>query len=250
MNSKTKAGKIIQIIVSALIWIVIAVAALFIIMTISSKDNLGMPTIFGLSFQSIQSPSMSGDKKDNFDEGDLIAVSIIDKSNPSKYNFKEGDIVVFRDFIDDSGVAQLIAHRITKIEERDGEKRYTTMGDNTKIEDKELKFFGDLEAYYRFKIKNVGSAADFIKSRNGLLVCVVIPLALFFLWRLIKLILVAKEYKLALADGVDTDDPDASSPDKKALADETAELKRQLDELKKQQQELLSKSQPNEDRKS
>lgn len=38
------------------------------------------------------------------------------------------------------------------------------------------------------KIANFGSALSFLQSRTGFMICIIIPLALFFIWQIYKLI--------------------------------------------------------------
>ena len=38
------------------------------------------------------------------------------------------------------------------------------------------------------KIENFGSALNFLQSRTGFMICIIIPLALFFIWQIYKLI--------------------------------------------------------------
>lgn len=38
------------------------------------------------------------------------------------------------------------------------------------------------------KISNFGSALSFLQSRTGFMICIIIPLALFFIWQIYKLI--------------------------------------------------------------
>ena len=49
-------------------------------------------------------------------------------------------------------------------------------------------------------IANFGSALNFLQSRTGFMICIIIPLALFFIWQIYKLIAMFMEAKAADID--------------------------------------------------
>ena len=186
------AKKVLSIAFSALIWIVIIVAAFFIFLTLSTKQNGGVPSLFGLSPLSVRSDSMKGPEKDNFQKGDLIVVGEVDTDA-----LKVGDIITFRDFDIIEGSVAFNSHRIESIEMDGNDRLFVTKGDNEDEVDPDKRSDSDVIGIYKFQIKGAGNVMDFLNSPTGFMVCLVIPLFLFFIWRLFKLIQVAIQYKKA-----------------------------------------------------
>ena len=181
--------KILSVTANVLVWLLIAVAVFFIYFSLSSKENGGVPKVFGYSPLVVQTDSMNGDKSDSFTVGDLIIVS-----EPKEGDLKVGAVISFWDLID--GTRQLNSHRIVRIEGEGSNVKYETQGDKPgAFVDETLRSRGDIVGVYRTKIGGAGKALDFLSSKWGFLICLVVPLAAFFLWRVIKLVMVAMQYK-------------------------------------------------------
>ena len=193
---KSPIRKILSVAANIIVWIIVVVAALFVFMTLSSKQS-GVPNLFGFSPMNILSDSMKGDKKDNFDKGDLIIVKKF--SDEEKNNLKVGDIITFNEW---GGTAMVLnTHRIIEVKTYADHKMFVTKGDNSPVKDGDDKGINDIYGKYVTKVSGFGKVLDFLKSTVGFLLCLVLPVFLFFVWRLIKLIGSVIEYKkLALAE--------------------------------------------------
>ena len=164
----------------------------FVFVTLSSKKD-GVPNFFGYSLQAVLSNSMKGSKSDDFQKGDLIAIGSIDKSK-----LKVGDVVTFWTIIEGSKV--LNSHRINSIDTSGSTTRYITKGDNNPTVDSETITSNDIVGIYKFQIKGAGNIMEFLGSKWGFLFCMVLPLFLFFVWRLIKLVMAVVDYRKAQID--------------------------------------------------
>ena len=172
--------KVLNIIadILAVILLIWSVAVLLIVIT--SNSNGGMPNLFGKTILTVQSDSM----EPTFYKGDLIAGSITD----DKAEFNVGDIVTFRAYQDN--IEFFNTHRIIEKNEIGGIIYYHTKGDNTESEDFDPVTNQEIVAKVseNFRIPKAGKALDFLKTPNGVLFCLVLPVAAFFLFFLFKFI--------------------------------------------------------------
>lgn len=65
-----------------------------------------------------------------------------------------------------------VTHRVIAITEEDGNKKYTTKGDNNNTEDKEKITYQQIEGKYQFKISQFGIVIQILKSKITLMVLV------------------------------------------------------------------------------
>jgi len=180
--------KVITIIISVLLWIVIIVAALFAFTTLATRDENKVANLAGFTPLSVQSESMSP----TFNAGDLIFIKKVDTKS-----LQEGDIITFHTIIQNQYA--LNTHRISKIEEYGSLRTYTTKGDNNLIEDTHVISDGDIVGKYVGKLPKFGKVIDFLSSSTGFLVCIVLPMFLFFAYQVYHLIIVSIQLKKAVA---------------------------------------------------
>jgi len=115
---------------------------------------------------------------------------------PEAAQCKEGDVITFyssQDINGDGKVGNDIeTHQIIKVREDNGFVYYTTMGTNEEyshgIADPEILSSSVIGIYTGTKISGLGSVISFLGSSTGFLVCIVIPLAIFFLYELIRFV--------------------------------------------------------------
>lgn len=185
-----KIKRALSVALDVLLWVIIALAAVFVAVTLSAKQNDGVPRLFGYSPVVVLSNSMKGTGPQNFSAGDLVFIKAADTST-----LKVGDVVSFWDLI--NGKKQLNTHRIVKIENSGSNTLYTTRGDANNANDPDKKAAGDIVGIYRYKIAGAGFVMNFLRSQWGMLFCLVLPLLAFFIWRLVKLVLAASAYRTA-----------------------------------------------------
>ena len=217
--------KILSILSSILIWAVILLASVFVFITLSTTEE-GIPNVLGYTLFTVKSDSMKGTTKENFNKGDMIAGKAV--SQEQIRSLKEGDIITFWDFAqDESGeYAKILnTHRIIGINNKDDLRNitFTTKGDNNPEQDKEPVKANDIIARFQFKffIPGTGLALDFLKEPLGFMLCLVIPVFLFFLWRLYKLIVSIIRYTKVKVDDENEETAVISAEDANIVTEES-----------------------------
>ena len=112
--NKTEAKKIVSIVLNVLVWVILVFATLVTILTfVSMNAKDGVPSIFGKSIVSVQSPSMDGDKKGSFKQGDMLFVDKV--TQDEAWDLDVDTIIVYRAPIDINGdgeTGDINTHRI------------------------------------------------------------------------------------------------------------------------------------------
>lgn len=217
--------KVGTIVISVLLWIIILVAALYAFTTMATRDNQNVSSLFGYTPLVVKTNSMSP----TFDAGDLI---FIRKCDPD--TLKEGDIICFHTIIENEYA--LNTHRIEKIEESNGLRSYTTMGDNNKgIADSHVISNGDIVGKYTGHLKKAGTVMDFLSSSTGFLLVIVLPMLLFFIYQVYHLIMISIQLKKAVA--VEAAREAAAAAEKKEENTDAKAAQAALDEAKKMREE-------------
>ena len=200
---KTQAKKIGVIVLNVLVWAFLVFATLVTVLTfvsLNAKD--GVPSLFGKSFVSVQSPSMDGDKDGSFKQGDMLIVTKITKEEARE--LEVGMIITYRapmDINGDGETGDINTHRIVEKWTTNDAVYFKTQGDaELYADDYELRYT-DVVAIYdgHSRLAGAGAVADFLKSSIGFLLVVVIPMALFFMYELYNLIKILMEQKMKKA---------------------------------------------------
>ena len=202
--NKTEAKKIVSIVLNVLVWAFLVFAALTTILTfVSMNAKDGVPSVFGKSIVSVQSPSMDGDKKGSFKQGDLLFVDKV--TVDEALDLQEDTIIVYRAPIDINGdgeTGDINTHRIiSKRVTEGGIVYFQTQGDAEPLPDGYELRYTDVVAVYNghSRLRGMGAVADFLKSSIGFLLVVVLPMALFFLYELYNLFKILMENKMEKA---------------------------------------------------
>lgn len=197
--------KIANVLINILIVAVLIVSVLIATLALTSKANGGVPSIFGYSFHTIMSPSMEGGNE-NYGGGDYhVGDLVIGKATKGNTNevFEVGDIIVYTTQKDDTpdGV-EMIAHRVVKREDLgNGLFEYTTKGDNNDIEDAVAHTAADIVAvtydhdYDGKVLRGFGNVLNFLRSPSGFFLVVLLPMIIFFLYAIVRVVLNALNYK-------------------------------------------------------
>jgi signal peptidase len=181
MNEKSR--KALSVLSDIGVFIIIIFAIAVTVMAFSSRES-GVPKLFGYSFLSVQSDSMSG----TFEVGDLI---VVENCNPE--TLKEGDVVTYWKYTKEGKF--LNTHRIVeKIETRfdiynETVTTYRTKGDHNEEVDADTLATRDIFGKWtNKKVRHLGTVMDFLSSQKGFMICIVVPLALLFVYQLYKFI--------------------------------------------------------------
>lgn len=211
MNKKL--SKVLNIILDVLIVLFMLFSVMVLVVALTTKD--GEPTqIFGYSINSVQSTSMElyKDGKLATDEGAFKKGDLIICKKPDDHIFEVGDIVTFKmpGIIDGSGnfveydrndawdTQIIVTHKIVEVVEENGARLYRTQGisEHNIAADINLKTSGHFIAEYTGKrIGGIGKIFDFLKTPNGILICLVLPILVFVIIQTIRVIRNFAAYK-------------------------------------------------------
>lgn len=220
-----KVKKIGLSVLSACLWVIILVAALFAFTTLATKDSRSVASIAGFTPLTVASESM----EPTFGTNDLIIIKKCDTST-----LKEGDIITFHTIINNEYA--LNTHRIVDIEENNGYRAYRTKGDNNQIEDTHVIADGDIVGKYVLKLAGVGALMRFLSSSTGFLVVIIIPLLIFFVLQVYHLIMVILKLKKATAEenrDASLDEALKAKEEAEAALAEAKRLKEEAEAIKK-----------------
>lgn len=197
INLTPKTKKIINIVVDVVAGVILAFALLLAICTISSKAKGydQYTEIFGKAYLAVRTDSMQGDKKDNFDPGDLIAIKLV--SNEEAKNLKEEQVITFRTTEIVNGKWTLNSHRIIEVvkNENGSVKHYLTHGDHNPSGAVETVLPSEVIGVYQGKASGIGKMFLFMNSSAGFFVCIVLPTLIVVGYCAVNLILVIKKEK-------------------------------------------------------
>ena len=173
MAISAKAKKITKIVVNVILWLFLAFALFTTIMALAAQgDSTGQPSFFGNYLLTVESDSMSP----TFKKGDIIVAKKL--SEEEKTKLKEDDVITFRTNQIIEGVYVLNTHRIIEIKD-DGS--FITHGDAAPTGTNEQVFPDHVVAKWTgTKLNGFGNVLIFLQSSTGFLVCIVIPMILFF----------------------------------------------------------------------
>ena len=226
---KTKAKKIVGIVLNVLLWIFLVFAFVMMVFAFASISNdYGVPVLGKKVILNVQSDSMSP----TFNEGDMLVGTVVEEKD--KENLKPGEIISFFIDLDGDGVKEINTHRII---ETDG-AQFTTKGDNevtNPVQDKYPVYSKDIICKWDenkdTRIKGLGKFFGFLQSRTGFLCVIVIPLALFFIYEIIRFVLTV----IKLKDG---------GKKKITAEDEAAIRQKAIEEYLKMQQAATPATEP------
>lgn len=195
MNAKVK--KILSVLSSIIIILVVVLALVVSITSMTAKANGGVPDLFGYTTFSIQTDSMNPTIK----SGDYIFGT---KCDPE--TLKVGDIITYFTLIDNQKAIN--THRIVEIVENGSITCFRTQGDNklTNAEPDELLVdYGDVISKYNgTRIPFMGSAIDFLGTKLGFFLFLVLPVLIYTLYQVYKLVaVVMHNQKAKLAETED-----------------------------------------------
>ena len=178
--------KALKIIFNVLAWILLVLALLITILVFSSGRNNGVANLFGFMPMTVESASM----EPTFKVDDLIICREVDDIN----TLKEGDVITFWTIIDGQRVKN--THRIVGINKSDNTVSFVTRGDNNGLDDDMPAYAGDVIGKWTgTRLPSFGKVIRFLSTKTGFFICIIIPMALFFLFELYKFIATLMEIK-------------------------------------------------------
>ncbi len=204
--------------VNIILAVALVIAALCAYVSFVSKSGNGVPNILGVEVFSVQTDSMYP----TLMPGDLI----IDKAVKDPSKLRVGDIITYWTVI--NGQRVLNTHTINNIYDGGDYLIFETKGDNNTIADSLTVHESEVVGKYAARIGGVGKALDFLQTSKGFLICIVIPVAAFFLFHLVQFFRTLFEYqsvknRLKFQMEQDARDAAAGEKQKEAIAAAVAE---------------------------
>lgn len=170
--------KTLNIFIDILIVLMLIISVCVAFMSIASQEN-GVPNLFGYAPLSVQSDSMVP----TFESGDLIISKVTDENTELKVN----DVITFVQSVDGEDIIN--SHRIIDIVNTEGTTLYQTQGDNSPVVDENLVPEVDVLARYTGTcFKGMGGVYDFLSSQLGFFLVILLPLILFFLYEVFRVV--------------------------------------------------------------
>lgn len=174
-NSSNKAFTILGII-ACIILAPILILNIILIIKGFTVDSNSIPNIGGTFPLIVKSGSMSG----TVETGDLMFAHTVEDTS----SFKKGDIIVYWDKAEGGS---LVTHRIIEVtKDDDGKLAYRTKGDANATADAKLIYPEKIIGTYQGKITGLGNVALFMQTIPGLIICVILPLAIFVIYDIIR----------------------------------------------------------------
>lgn len=178
--------KALKIIVTVLSWTILVFALIATIFAFTADRSTGVSSVFGFIPLTVESDSMAP----TFTQGTLI----IDREIDDVTELSEGDVITFWTLINGQKVKN--THRIVEVKQVNGNISFVTKGDNNDIKDSLDVYPADIIGKWEgVKFPGLGNVINFLRTQLGFCICVIIPLVLFFLFELYKLIVVIVEIK-------------------------------------------------------
>ena len=189
--------KAVSIVISVIAWLVLILAFLITIIVFSSGRNNGVANLMGFIPLTVESDSM----KPTFSKDDLIICKEVDDIN----KLKENDVITFWTVIDGKRVKN--THRIVSVNEFESTRSFVTRGDANSLDDTLPAYASDIIGKWtNFKVGGLGKFMNFLRTKTGFFVCILLPMAIFFLFELYKFIVTLIEVKRPQPVGPELDE--------------------------------------------
>lgn len=215
--------KVLNIIKTAIVWLVVALAVFMMIFTIISVTtfNRNDRDLFGYRAYIVNSDSMAAT---DFNAGDLIFVKETDPAT-----LKPGDIITFISQ-DSASFGEIITHKIReKTVDANGNAGFVTYGTTTGVDDVTVVTYLYILGKYEAKIPYMGTFFNFLKTPQGYIVCIFIPFMLLILHQGVNTVKLFRRYK-----GEQMEEMNAEKARIEAERAETAKMMEELLALKAQ----------------
>lgn len=201
MEKKKNTRKIIGVIVDVIIWVFVILCVGVSIVAVSASTNAkNVPTVGGTCFLNVKTDSMNAakpadvptGKPSGFSAGTLLLSKYIAEDESAVDALEVGDIITFEMKLDSSNTVDYNTHRIIAVERNENGAllSVTTKGDNNELADgSQVSRSNIIAVYTGSKIPGLGKAMDFLSTRVGFGVCILLPLILFFIYQVVKFVM-------------------------------------------------------------
>ena len=186
MRKKTK--KIVGIVSISVVGVLIAVIVAFIIYLVACNASGKVPYVGNNAILRVTTQSMGN----TIPPGTYILVENIDPDE-----IKVGDVIVFSSR-DPAILGMLNTHRVVEISETDGQRTFTTKGDNPVTNpnpDAYKVFADDVRGRYVENLDTLTALASVVLSPFGLVLLIFIPASIMIVFSIVDIVKKSKELK-------------------------------------------------------
>ena len=217
--------KALNILKTALVWLVVLLAIFMMIFTIISVNtfNRNDRSLFGYKLYIVNSESMAAT---DFRAGALILVKEVDPST-----LKEGDIITFMSQNTES-FGETVSHKIRRLTtDAEGNPAFVTYGTTTGVDDGTVVTYPYVLGQYQKQIPGLGTFFHFLKTTPGYFTCIFTPFMLIIVYEAVKFFHLFRKYKQEQMDQMqaERDKLQAEKEENSRMLEELRALKAQLD---------------------
>ena len=202
---------------TAVVWLVVALAVFMMIFTIISVTTFDRNDrdLFGYKAYIVNSDSMAAT---DFNAGDLIFVKEVDPAT-----LQEGDIITYMSQNSDS-FGEVITHKIRALtRDAEGNPGFITYGTTTNTDDETVVTYPYVLGVYCSNLPKVGTFFHFLKTTPGYFVCIFLPFMLLIVYQGVNFFRLFRRYK--------AEQNEELQAERDKIAEERAENAKLLEEL-------------------
>ncbi|MDD3126884.1 MAG: signal peptidase I [Candidatus Izemoplasmatales bacterium] len=198
-NNKKKTT--IKTIGNIVFWVVLAIVALYAVISLSSKRNDQVTEIFGQTGLNV----VTGSMEPTFSIDDIIFIDVIDYKTFDFSTLEAGDIITFMfDNDNDPDTPSILnSHRITRyVIDDNGYYHFYTQGDANNSEDLEPISESAVLGVWNGAIwAGAGKVVNFLIGPWGFFIFIVIPCFAFLVYEIFRFVKIVSEYNVQKAVG-------------------------------------------------
>lgn len=167
--------KIINALLNVIVILILLLALAVIFISVQSKATGATPSIGGIQILKV----ISGSMEPAIHTGSVIFIKEVDPEQ-----LKVGDVITFKSMEYDN---QLVTHRIAEINNTDT-LSFTTRGDANDANDNTPALAADVKGIEVFTIPLLGYIMEFLQSRQGILIMIIVPGAAVIVYEIFQII--------------------------------------------------------------
>lgn len=196
-SNENKTKKVVKIVLNVLLWIFLVFAFLMMVVAFTSRVNdYNVPMVSNKIVLTVESDSMSP----TFNKGDMLIGTVLTDAEKAELKGEsaagaaDGDIITFYVDLNGDGIKELNTHRIVWHE---GDL-YLTRGDNNNSPDEYNVHDYEIVSIWHegdTRIAGLGGFIGFLQGRVGFLIFIILPLLAFFIYELVKFIILIVKLK-------------------------------------------------------
>jgi signal peptidase len=193
--------KVLKIVGNVVFWVLLVVVVFYSAVTLFSKREENMTSVFGMSALSVQSDSMAP----TFKEGALVFIKTDYDVDELIADFQNDEKIVITFRVVDGTDVYYNTHTVINYQEVGGIDWFTTRGDGAP-EDKTETILGTeiIGVWTGSHLPGAGFFIDFLQSSVGFLLFIVLPCLAFLVYEIIRFTKIYSQYQVqkTMADRV------------------------------------------------